>query len=666
MLKQNCIKHKTGRECHVGQKPTMQTNIIEKEDAYINNLIKEEDDDDNDSYIIQDEALVTKRPGHRSQYQNPVEDIIPPSEATVKRSEVKIYSSPIMHPLDSREIMASFDPYNPNCHRPALLDDDDQSVCTTMTDATSYGQAYTSKTHINPIPTGYLEMEDISHAKSRRNAQNQSLNITKMDGRFEEPILTSSGLLLTHRKAIATTSASSNSYYPSDNRHRYVTKAATSSSIVETNDEGLRLNNKLQHQQYDLQSNTQQPQHSSESRLFSEGYRKKIDEEASNPYFSNNVMPQNLFHESRYYASGGSSPQNSRGSLVYQLGRILRYARIWVILSALILFFGTFVLIRHTFTSGQQNSRNIRVTSEEELNQNQELGYFTDPENSGESEKIILLPLPEFAFENEGSATKFYSRQEKHHSHRRLVINQNASETSSNRETQSRHDHHVRYTKTLKSKFDSWIKHHKKQYKDDVEREQRFIAWSHNHHRTIDKNRKHGPCKLTGKAVFGSNHLMDLTHEEFQSQFLTGYTGPRTDEEPKDSRSSGVLGPHIPTSRHPDVHDRYLKSFPKWRSHSGYTYNTATDSYSSSSSPNCDWYDLSCLLQYIFGTYIYGWGGTMEPAYDSDSYPKGDYFSRYPNYFVFSFSHRSFYFSSYSLVLVRCSCRLEIYRCCFR
>lgn len=35
---------------------------------------------------------------------------------------------------------------------------------------------------------------------------------------------------------------------------------------------------------------------------------------------------------------------------------------------------------------------------------------------------------------------------------------------------------------------------------------------------------------MTGKAVFGSNHFKDLTKEEFRSKYLTGYTGPKSDE----------------------------------------------------------------------------------------------------------------------------------------
>ena len=109
-------------------------------------------------------------------------------------------------------------------------------------------------------------------------------------------------------------------------------------------------------------------------------------------------------------------------------------------------------------------------------------------------------------------------------------------------------------------------------------------------YRTIAKNEQHGPCKLTGKAVFGSNHFKDLTPEEFRNKHLTGYTGPKTDElnehkrrklrtsnefnkkeYPLPSKKAKPVefvssdGMHDPSKlshrikRHESVHERYLK-----------------------------------------------------------------------------------------------------------
>ncbi len=115
--------------------------------------------------------------------------------------------------------------------------------------------------------------------------------------------------------------------------------------------------------------------------------------------------------------------------------------------------------------------------------------------------------------------------------------------------------------------------------------------------RTMEKNEQHGPCKLTGKKVFGSNHFKDLTHEEFKAKYLTGYAGPKTDEMDNHKRrqlrtsnefralmekkehahpnratptdvlsSNGLHDPSILSdriSRHESVHERYLKHVEK-------------------------------------------------------------------------------------------------------
>jgi hypothetical protein len=104
----------------------------------------------------------------------------------------------------------------------------------------------------------------------------------------------------------------------------------------------------------------------------------------------------------------------------------------------------------------------------------------------------------------------------------------------------------------------------------------------------MNKNEQHGPCKLTGTAVFGSNHFKDLTPQEFKSQYLTGYAGPKMDELNHDKRrklrttnqvavppgrvrkekdteilsSNGLHDPNVISnriSRHSSVQERYLK-----------------------------------------------------------------------------------------------------------
>ena len=85
------------------------------------------------------------------------------------------------------------------------------------------------------------------------------------------------------------------------------------------------------------------------------------------------------------------------------------------------------------------------------------------------------------------------------------------------------------------------------------------------------------------QQVFGSNHFKDLTAEEFQSKYLTGYSGPKADEipsrkllrsdqrkiesQPYQSKAASFddivssSGRHDPTKipRHASIQERYMK-----------------------------------------------------------------------------------------------------------
>ena len=143
---------------------------------------------------------------------------------------------------------------------------------------------------------------------------------------------------------------------------------------------------------------------------------------------------------------------------------------------------------------------------------------------------------------------------------------------------------------------------------------------------------------MTKQPVFRSNHLKDLSPEEFKSKFLTGYKGPKTDdiENGKTKMSPNVrkLSMHSGQVLNPRVHKvNYHESVKK-------RMLQLQDPNMSSSSPNCDWYDISCLLRWVwqqaniqFGALV----GTMEPAYDASTYPNGTlsnltvvYFGRTP------------------------------------
>ena len=179
-------------------------------------------------------------------------------------------------------------------------------------------------------------------------------------------------------------------------------------------------------------------------------------------------------------------------------------------------------------------------------------------------------------------------------------------------------------------------------------------------------NEKHGPCRMTGRSVFAHNLFSDLDPEEFQSKFLTGYRGPRHDEEYDDVRSAKARSrlnaradtsrqsyfrettatPEAPMKIHPDIQrkledhamtfgagtfvdgsdsrlhgSKFQANFARgscsWWDAACFVDNIS--SYKISFLNGCQWWDVSCSLRYIFG-YQYV-GGTREPTYDENSYP---------------------------------------------
>jgi hypothetical protein len=138
----------------------------------------------------------------------------------------------------------------------------------------------------------------------------------------------------------------------------------------------------------------------------------------------------------------------------------------------------------------------------------------------------------------------------------------------------------------LRNQFQQWMVQHNKQYHSESETARRFSIWQHNRHRTATKNIEHGPCLLTGKTVFGDNHLQDLSTHEFRTMYLNG-AGRR---EPME-RGSAEDHHHRRTTTVLEPHRRLVLS------------------------NGCKWFDVSCNLRYIFSTYLYGLGGTMASTY---------------------------------------------------
>ena len=170
--------------------------------------------------------------------------------------------------------------------------------------------------------------------------------------------------------------------------------------------------------------------------------------------------------------------------------------------------------------------------------------------------------------------------------------------------------------------------------------------YPHNYHSIKEKNEKHGPCRMTGNAVFGHNLFSDLEPEEFQSKFLSGYRGPRhTDHDRghhsshkedtprsyfRETRAEERLTPSdMSVKRHPSIQRKLEEhtamygtisdepdegSSGKSRLH-GQKYQT----YYFPGFKGCPWWNVSCVLRSMFGYTHHG--GVREPIFDGDSYP---------------------------------------------
>lgn len=144
---------------------------------------------------------------------------------------------------------------------------------------------------------------------------------------------------------------------------------------------------------------------------------------------------------------------------------------------------------------------------------------------------------------------------------------------------------------------------------------------------------------MTGKAIFGHNLFSDLEPEEFQDRFLTGYRGPlvgdndnREQGESSDPRGgvrrykSDEMEDYPPSvSVHPTVQRKLVDEQQQQQQDSSPhganfdDYKSKYYQYKKKFGNDCDWWDVSCMLRWIFG-YQYV-GGTREPIYDESTYP---------------------------------------------
>jgi Cathepsin propeptide inhibitor domain (I29) len=425
----------------------------------------------------------------------------------------------------------SFDPYASSAAlrreepRQSLLDVSAESSASSMMDnedddddmmlmMTTQQQQITpiKNTLLVPGSAGYLELEEDPSSSGRGG-----------DDDFEDPIRTESGLLLTHRRPVATavTAVNSNQSYRSN-----------------------------------TQTTTTQ--------------RGPMDIEPAHHYRSGDKRSHLLPTTARRIATGGTS------SYLFQppFHSVLRYAKLSVACSALILLFGTTVLWHHSTPSAATGSGSVEYKQQTE--EYTDLVSLGGGDGGGEviqliplspnEDTIVLLPLPE----DHGQKPR---RRLQGNELVGIGFQQDAPKPS---ETLL----HRHLLNELRNQFQHWMVQHDKLYHSESETARRFSIWQHNRHRTASKNARHGPCLMTGKTVFGDNHLQDLSTDEFRTLYLNG-AGRR---EPMERGSADDDRHHRTTVLEP----RRLLMFN-----------------------GCKWYNVSCNLRYFFSTYLNGLGGTM-------------------------------------------------------
>lgn len=452
---------------------------------------------------------------------------------------------------DEPSSLSKFDPFSPE--RPpskvqgSLLDDEAGEDESQNDDV----EASIRQSSSVPGAAGYLEMEEEPPRTPKTN-YHEKRDSNQTDYSQYEPIKTSSGLLLTHRRT-------PHEYRPASRVHDFPLE----SEVFDEDD-------------LDMKKRQTPRGLFGSSNLRRALYQERFDFERGNPFHS--------------------------GSVWLQGQKLLSYAKLWLVVSAMLFLIGVMVIVKHVRHEGTAELESVSYGGDELIEltetvrlvplENQEQYHFQSQQQGEDFGPIVLLPLPAEARSRVDFGQPRQQQQPLHtHPLRRLSM------------------------KSLRREFESWASKLNKTYHSEEEKEKRFSIWKQNHRNIAEKNRRHGPCKLTNQPVFGSNSFQDLTHEEFEEQFLTGYTGPTADKEPP-GISSGVLGPHIEPKRHPEIHRRLQE---QWK-------DTVTvrrrGSDSGAFGTACKWYDVSCVLTYVFETYVYGLGLTLEPAYDSESYPK--------------------------------------------
>jgi hypothetical protein len=469
----------------------------------------------------------------------------------------------------------------------------------------------TSRPPNYPGTAGFLEMEEEPPREVyETNIGNNNNNSTTAFG--GESIKTDSGLVLTHRKTNTNTNPSPSPYRNNNQQN----------------------GNGDQHQ--DVFRDTQHNYFEVENGIF-RGWNK------GNPNFRHRKEGSNYFAGSSARMMPGSG--NGKHSMVMvQVRRLMSYVKIWVVLCLVVLLAMTGVFFHSTrlqedykTSVTKTDTTSTNSLSSLQSNANANANAIAQSSSYTAPDKILLLPLTDTSAQLASFLQQQQYQNIQHNHHRRLQSPQEAvqpkllgSHGASNGSDNNASSHH--FLRDLRQEFENWAHLHGKTYHTEDEKQHRFSVWSQNHRRTDEKNSRHGPCTLTKQHVFGSNQFKDLAPEEFQSKFLTGYKGEfadvlekRQQEEwtpgmrrlRKDSGIGMVLDPKI---HKVNIHESVVKK----QRHLKQSSSRYKPQVMGSSSLYCKWYDLSCVLRYVWSSTGIQFGsliGTMEPKYDADAFP---------------------------------------------
>ena len=481
-----------------------------------------------------------------------------------------------------------------------------------------------ASTNHHPGTAGYLEMEKEPPREVYDEYSNDNGNSRRNIGTYHvantntaivgESIKTDSGLVLTHRKIVAT------------------------ATVAHRNQQQQHNHNHQQHQ-HQQQQHGYLPPHQNVFRDTQQDYF-----EAHNGIFHgrnrNNTNSCERREGGNYFAGGsgsfvsggfgGGGNGNGKNSMVMvQAKRLMSYVKIWVLLFSLVALSMTGAFFH---SLGRQDDPKTLVTKTDTTLSSSPINNISMETNANANvllpnpipEKILLLPLSDIS---QPFLSSIQQQQQYNQHPRRLQMLRERDQLKVADSGASSH----RFIPHLRQEFEDWMKHHAKTYHSNEEKEKRFSIWSLNHQRTAEKNTRHGPCTLTKQHVFGSNHFKDLAPEEFQAKFLTGYKGAFADvlEEKqqalspnerklrKDSGVGMVLNPEIHKI---EYHESVVQKQRHLKQNGSSSYHPQV---MGASSMYCKWYDLSCILRYVWlSTGIqFGIIGTMEPRYDADAFP---------------------------------------------